>query len=92
MRKMQRLCLAAILAALGCAATFIHIPYPLGYLNLGDCIVLLCGVLLPPLWAMAAAGIGSALQKDLPTGQVFFVTDIAGRSHIGHRCSGWLRA
>ncbi len=71
MQKMQRLCLAAILAALCCAATFIHIPYPLGYLNLGDCIVLLCGVLLPPLWAMAAAGVGSALA-DLFLGYALY--------------------
>lgn len=71
MQKMQRLCLAAALAALCCAATFIHIPYPLGYLNLGDCIVLLCGVLLPPLWAMAAAGIGSALA-DLFLGYALY--------------------
>lgn len=59
--KLKRLCLAAVLAALCCAATFVHIPYPMGYLNLGDCIVLLCGVLLPPGWAMVAAGLGSAL-------------------------------
>lgn len=71
MQKLQRLCLAAALAALCCAATFIHIPYPLGYLNLGDCIVLLCGVLLPPLWAAAAAGIGSALA-DLFLGYALY--------------------
>ena len=69
--RMHRLCLAAILAALGCGATFLHIPYPLGYLNLGDCIVLLSGLLLPPGWAMAAAGIGAALA-DLFLGYALY--------------------
>lgn len=59
--RLRRLCLAAALAALCCAATFLHIPYPLGYLNLGDCIVLLCAVILPPVYAAAAAGVGTAL-------------------------------
>jgi uncharacterized membrane protein len=40
----------------------IKIPSPLkGYLNLGDCVVLLSGWLLPPAYAFAAAGIGSGL-------------------------------
>lgn len=58
--RLRRLCLTAIWAALGCTMTFIHIPYPLGYLNLGDCAVLLGAVLLPPGYAMAAAGIAGA--------------------------------
>ena len=58
--RLRRLCLTAAFAALGCAMTFVHIPYPLGYLNLGDCIVLLSAVLLPPGYAMAAAGIAGA--------------------------------
>lgn len=58
--RLRRLCLTAILAALGCAMTFVHIPYPLGYLNLGDCVVLLASVILPPGYAMAAAGIAGA--------------------------------
>ena len=58
--RLRRLCLTAIFAALGCAMTFVHIPYPLGYLNLGDCVVLLASVILPPGYAMAAAGIAGA--------------------------------
>lgn len=58
--RLRRLCLTAAIAALGCAMTFVHIPYPLGYLNLGDCIVLLSAILLPPGYAMAAAGIAGA--------------------------------
>ena len=37
----RKLVAAALLAALACAATFISIPYGIGYLNLGDCFVLL---------------------------------------------------
>lgn len=50
-------------AALVCVATMIvKIPSPLkGYINLGDCIVLLSGWLLPPGYGFLAAGVGSAL-------------------------------
>lgn len=68
---LRRLSLAAVLAGLCCAATFLHIPYPMGYLNLGDCLVLLCGAVLPPLWAMAAAGLGAALA-DLFLGYALY--------------------
>ena len=52
-----------MLAALACVATMIiKLPSPLGgYINLGDCIVLLCGWILGPVYAFIAAGIGSAL-------------------------------
>ena len=61
--KTQTLVLASMLAALTCAATMIiKIPSPLnGYINLGDCIVLLSGWLLGPVYGFWAAGIGSGL-------------------------------
>ncbi len=46
----------------------IKIPSPLnGYLNLGDCVVLLSGWILGPLYGFLAAGLGSALA-DLFSG------------------------
>ena len=61
--KTQKIVIASMLAALCCVATMIiKIPSPLkGYLNLGDCVVLLSGWLLSPAYGFAAAGIGSAL-------------------------------
>ena len=61
--KTKKLVMASLLAALCCVATMIiKIPSPLkGYLNLGDCVVLLSGWLLSPAYGFAAAGIGSAL-------------------------------
>lgn len=58
----QKTVTAAMLAALCCIATMIiRIPSPLkGYINLGDCVVLLSGCLLSPVYGFAAAGIGSA--------------------------------
>ena len=52
-----------MIVALACVATMtIKIPSPLkGYINLGDCVVLLAGWLLPPVYGFAAAGLGSAL-------------------------------
>lgn len=59
----QRIVMAALLAALTCVATMIiKIPSPLkGYLNLGDCVVLLAGWMLSPTYGFIAAGLGSAL-------------------------------
>lgn len=69
----QKIVTAALLAALACVATMIiKIPSPMkGYLNLGDCVVLLCGWLLSPAYGFFAAGIGSALA-DLFSGYVTY--------------------
>lgn len=64
---------AAMLAALCCVATMIiKIPSPLkGYLNLGDCVVLLSGFMLSPCYGFLAAGLGSALA-DIFSGYVTY--------------------
>lgn len=65
--KTKKIVVSAMLAALCCAATMIiKLPSPLGgYINLGDSIVLLCAMLLPPVYGCLAAGIGSALADIL---------------------------
>ncbi len=72
--KAQKIVIAAMLAALTCIATMIiKIPSPLkGYLNLGDCVVLLSGWLLSPLYGFLAAGLGSGLA-DLISGYGVYV-------------------
>lgn len=59
--KIKKLITASLMAALACAATFIQIPYGVGYVNLGDCIVLLSGWWLGPLYGALASGIGPML-------------------------------
>ena len=72
-KNTQKIVIASMLAALCCIATMIiKIPSPLkGYLNLGDCVVLLSGWILSPVYAFAAAGIGSALA-DLFSGYLVY--------------------
>ena len=55
-KKIRKLVLAALLAALVCVATMVvQIPSPMqGYVNLGDCFVLLSGWLLGPWYGFAA--------------------------------------
>ena len=62
-----RMVISSLLAAMVCVMTMvIEIPSPLhGFLNLGDCMVLLCGFLLPPYFGFLAAGIGSGLADLL---------------------------
>lgn len=59
----RKLVIAALLASLACVATMIiQVPNGIGgYFNLGDCVVLLCGWLLGPVYGAFAAGIGPAL-------------------------------
>lgn len=69
-----KLVVAAVFAALSCVATMvIQIPTPTGgYVHMGDCIVLLCGLLLGPIYGGLAAGIGSAMA-DFLTGYMHYV-------------------
>ena len=71
--KTKRIVITALMAAMVCVATMIiKIPSPMkGYLNIGDCIVLLCGWLLAPGYGFVAAGLGSALA-DLFSGYITY--------------------
>lgn len=71
--KIKKIVFAAMFAALTCVATMIiQIPSPMnGYINMGDCIILLSAWLLGPIYSMAAAGIGSALA-DILTGYLHY--------------------
>ena len=73
-QKARKLVLSALMAALVYVATsIIQIPSPVnGYVNLGDCFVLLSGWLLGPWYGAAAAGIGSMLV-DLLSGYGHYV-------------------
>lgn len=71
--KTKKLVTAALFAALACVATMIiKFPSPLkGYLNIGDCIVLLCGWMLSPVYGFVSAGLGSGLA-DLLSGYLVY--------------------
>lgn len=71
----RKIVLAALLAAITCVATMIiRIPTPMqGYLNMGDCIVLLCGWILGPAYGFLAAAIGSALADILAGYMVYAI-------------------
>lgn len=65
-KQSRKLVLAALFAALSCMMTMIiQIPAPTGYVNLGDCAVLLGAWVLGPLWGGAAAGLGTMLADIL---------------------------
>ena len=69
----KKIVLASMVAALCCIATMIiKIPSPLkGYINLGDCIVLLSGFMFSPVYGFLAAAIGSALA-DVFSGYMLY--------------------
>lgn len=72
--KLLMLCVTAMFAALICVATMIiQIPSPLGgYVNFGDCFILVAAWVLGPVYGFAAGGIGSALA-DVFTGYAHYV-------------------
>lgn len=61
--SLKNICIAALFAALIFTATAVFpIPLGIGYANLGDCFVIIAGVFLNPVYAVLAAGLGSALS------------------------------
>ena len=69
--SVRALCLAALFAALSCIGTFISVPLPIGYFNLGDIFVLSGAFLLGAPFGAVAAGVGSALA-DIFMGFVIY--------------------
>ena len=68
----RKLVLSAMFAALCCEATVVQIPIATGYLNVGEGMCLLSGLVLGPWYGMAAAGLGSGLA-DLLAGYGVYV-------------------
>ena len=69
----RKLVLSAMFAALCCVATLVvQIPIATGYLNVGEGMCLLSGLVLGPWYGMAAAGLGSGLA-DLLAGYGVYV-------------------
>ena len=66
-KKLKLTIISALFAAMICVATMvIKIPTPLnGYINLGDCVILVASFILPCGYGFLAAGIGSALADVL---------------------------
>lgn len=73
-QKLLKLVFAAMFAALICVATMlIRIPSPMnGYVNFGDCFILVAAWVLGPVYGFAAGGIGSALA-DLFSGYAHYI-------------------
>jgi uncharacterized membrane protein len=71
--KTKKIVIAALMTSLACVSTMIiKIPSPLkGYLNLGDCVVLVAGWMLAPGYGFMAAGLGSALA-DVLSGYILY--------------------
>lgn len=74
-KDVKKLVMASVFAALTCALTMvIKIPTPGtgGYIHPGDAMVIMCGVLLGPVYGFFAAGIGSMLS-DLIGGYFVYI-------------------
>lgn len=70
-KSIRAICFTALYAAVICLCTFISVPLPIGYFNLGDAAVLMCAWTLGPLCGAVAAAIGSALA-DILVGYVLY--------------------
>lgn len=72
-KKLKHMVLTALFTSLCCVATMIiRIPSPMqGYVNLGDCIILLSAWLLGPLSGTFVGGVGSMLA-DLLAGYAIY--------------------
>lgn len=71
--KTKEIVLSAVLVALTVVATaFISVPLPLGYVHLGDAVIVITCFLLKPKWAIPVSAIGSALA-DLLVGCYIYI-------------------
>lgn len=72
--NIHKLVISALMAALVCLSTMIVLTYSPagGYVNLGDCFVLISGYILGPLWGGIAAAIGAGLT-DLILGAATYI-------------------
>ena len=73
--KIKKLVLTALFTALTCVATMviqIQMPATNGFVNIGDCFVLLGAVVLGPVYGAVSGGVGSALA-DLFAGYAHYV-------------------
>lgn len=62
----KNLCLASVFTAIVCLVTrFIQIPIPLGYFNIGNCIILLFCYVMPCPYGLFIGGVGSAIADLL---------------------------
>ncbi len=61
----KNIAFTAMFAALCCVSTFIAVPLPFGYFNLGDIFVLISAWTLGPVFGAIAAGVGTALADIL---------------------------
>lgn len=69
--KVTRICETAMMMALVFVVTrFIQIPIPLGYFNVGNCVILLFCILLPSPYGIIGGSVGSALA-DLTSYPVY---------------------
>ena len=71
--KTKKIAMASMFTAIICIATMIiQIPLPSkGYINIGDCPVILSGWILSPFYGFLSSGIGSALA-DIFSGYVLY--------------------
>ena len=71
--KSKKMVISALFAALTFVATMV-IQIRLtanGFVNIGDCMVVICGIFLGPVYGVAAAGIGSVLA-DIISGYFIY--------------------
>lgn len=76
MKNTKKLVFSALMASLICIATMmIKIPVPAtgGYVNLGDGVIILAGVILGPLYGGLASAIGSGLADLISGYMAYFV-------------------
>lgn len=79
-KQVKNICFSSLFAAIIFAVTrFIQIPIPLGYLNFGNCIILLSCCLLPGSYAVAASALGSSFA-DLTSFPVYTVPTLIIKS------------
>ena len=92
MKQTQKMVLAALFAAFCCVATMVikfTPPGTLGYIHLGDALVLLSGIVLGPIYGGLAAGIGS-MMADILSGYAMWAPGTFLIKAVCAILAGWM--
>ncbi len=70
-KKIKTMCFISLFSAIICVCTFVSVPLPIGYFNLGDTAILISSCILSPICALFSAAIGSVLA-DILMGYILY--------------------
>lgn len=82
-RNTKKLVLTALFMGIICIATMLAIPLAVGYINLGDAVIILAGLLLGPQYGLLAGALGASMADLLLGYPQYMITTFLVKGFMG---------